>query len=114
MYSNISILRAIYRTCNFTVFKCIVSTLFAIIIQLFASIYLYCGQFSPLWGYTLCFYPLLKFVRKPAVSIRIWESQFSSVTGQFVRMEDIFNIVVYGEISSGLHSSVIGFALEYC
>ena len=43
--------------------------------------------------------------------IRIWESQFSSVLGQFVSLEDIFNIVVYGEISSELHSSVIGFAL---
>ena len=43
--------------------------------------------------------------------VHIWESQFSSVSGQFVRLEDIFNIVVNGEISSGLHSSGIGFAL---
>ena len=53
-------------------------------------------------------------LRISAVLICIWESQFSSVSGQFVRLEDIFNIVVYGEISSGLHSSVIRFVLEYC
>ena len=134
MDSNISILSVIYHTCNFSLFKYIVCTLFAIIIQIICLYNSYCGQFSPLWAINctfyhfstilwvnplfypklsaiLCFYPKKYISRIPAVLIRIWESQFSSVSGQLVRLEDIFNIVVYGEISSGLHSSVIGFVL---
>ena len=42
--------------------------------------------------------------------VHIWESHYSaSVSGQFVILVVIFNIVLYWEISSGLHSSVIGF-----
>ena len=106
MCSNISSLSAIYRTYNSTVFKCIAGTLFAIIC-------LYISILWSIWSIQMGNCVFLPF-DIPCISrmlIRIWESQFSSVSSQFVIWEDIFNIVVYGEISSELHSSVIEFAL---
>ena len=114
IHSNISILSVIYRTCNFFLFKYTVGTLFAITIQLFGCIYLFSGpsgQFR--WETVFCthfvskfciftlkcwpfwIYPLFHIPRISRMLVRIWESQFSSVSGQIVRLEDIFNIVVY-------------------
>ena len=106
MCSNISSLSLIYRTCNSTVFKCIVGTLFAIIC-------LYISILWSIWSIQMgnCVFLPFDILRISRMLIRIWESHFSSVSSQFVIWEDIFNIVVYGEISSELHSSVIGFAL---
>ena len=49
-------------------------------LPLFACIYLNCGPSGQFRWSKLCFYPILKFVYKPAVSIHIWESQLCSVS----------------------------------
>ena len=88
MCSNISSFSAIYRIYNSTVFKCIVGTLFAIIIQLFAHIYLFHDLSVHFRWETVFFYhfvshvgfhPVFNISRISRMLVRIWESQFSSV-----------------------------------